>query len=161
MPFESPAHTSNFASRSALIASLESQLATARTELSDLYKAHSQTTARLLTLSDQSHAHTALTQQLAALSRREKDLRDASGEKDRVVEMLQDELRTLSLELGQVEMRNDDLKRDNAALLKRWLDRARDEAERVNEANRYVEEVEERRRASEASGGPASPSPPS
>lgn len=75
--------------------------------------------------------------------------------------MLQDELRTLSLELGQVEMRNDDLKRDNAALLKRWLDRARDEAERVNEANRYVEEVEERRRASGASAGPASPSPPS
>jgi autophagy-related protein 16 len=60
--------------------------------------------------------------------------------------MLQDELRTLSLELHQVESRNDDLKRDNASLLQRWLDRARDEADKVNEANRYIEEVEKRRK---------------
>lgn len=80
-------------------------------------------------------------------------MRDAAGEKDRVIEMLQDELRTLSLELNQVEGRNDDLKRDNAALLQRWLDRAREEAEKVNEANRFVEEIEKRKRAGEGSNG--------
>lgn len=60
--------------------------------------------------------------------------------------MLQDELRTLSLELNQVEARNDDLKRDNASLLQRWLDRARDEADKVNEANRFLEEIEKRKK---------------
>lgn len=59
--------------------------------------------------------------------------------------MLQDELRTLSLELNQVETRNDDLKRDNAQLLERWLDRARNEADRFNEANRFLEDVEKTR----------------
>ena len=60
-------------------------------------------------------------------------------------QMLQDELSALSLELNQVELRNDDLKRDNAGLLQRWLDRMNDEAERMNEGNRFLEEVDQRR----------------
>jgi hypothetical protein len=59
--------------------------------------------------------------------------------------MLQDELSALSLELNQVELRNDDLKRDNASLLQRWLDRMNDEAEKMNEGNRFLQEVEHKR----------------
>lgn len=131
---------------SALIHSLQSQLQTTRTELSDLYKSHTHLTTRLLTLSDQSASHSSLTTQLSLLTRREQDLRDSSSEKDKVIELLQDELRTLSLELGQVEEREERLKRDNAGLVKRWLERAREEVERVNVANEWVEEVQERKR---------------
>lgn len=59
--------------------------------------------------------------------------------------MLQDELSALSLELNQVEIRNDDLKRDNASLLQRWLDRMNDEAEKMNEGNLFLQEVEQRK----------------
>jgi hypothetical protein len=59
--------------------------------------------------------------------------------------MLQDELSALSLELNQVELRNDNLKRDNASLLQRWLDRMNDEAEKMNEGNRFLQEVEQRK----------------
>lgn len=68
--------------------------------------------------------------------------------------MLQDELRTLSLELNQVEARNDDLKRDNASLLQRWLDRARDEADKVNEANKFLEEIQQRKGGHGSQDGP-------
>lgn len=136
---------------------LESQLTSTRTELSELYKTQSQNAQRLLDLNerlktrdDDDRARTSDVQSLREerdrLARREADLRDAAGEKDRVIEMLQDELSTLSLELNQVESRNDDLKRDNAALLQRWLERARQEADNVNDANRFVQENIERRK---------------
>jgi hypothetical protein len=63
--------------------------------------------------------------------------------------MLQDELSALSLELNQVELRNDDLKRDNASLLQRWLDRMNDEAEKMNEGNQFLQEVEQKRTTKE------------
>lgn len=136
---------------------LESQLTSTRTELSELYKTQSQNAQRLLDLNerlktrdDDDRTRTSDVQSLREerdrLARREADLRDAAGEKDRVIEMLQDELSTLSLELNQVESRNDDLKRDNAALLQRWLERARQEADNVNDANRFVQENIERRK---------------
>jgi hypothetical protein len=59
--------------------------------------------------------------------------------------MLQDELSALSLELNQVELRNDDLKRDNANLLQRWLDRMNEEAEKMNEGNQFLQEVDQKR----------------
>jgi cob(I)alamin adenosyltransferase len=64
-------------------------------------------------------------------------------------QMLQDELSALSLELNQVELRNDNLKRDNASLLQRWLDRMNDEAEKMNEGNRFLQEVEQRKGSKE------------
>lgn len=74
--------------------------------------------------------------------------------------MLQDELSALSLELNQVEIRNDGLKRDNASLLQRWLDRMNDEAEKMNEGNRFLQEVEQRRGAKEDATPLSSSSPP-
>ncbi|CAO1616231.1 unnamed protein product [Parajaminaea phylloscopi] len=146
------------------VRSLDAQLSTLRSELAAAYKSQSQASQRLLELQEQRQTRedehrrsetelNALRQERDRAARRERDLKDASGEKDRVIELLQDELRTLSLELNQVEARNDDLKRDNASLLQRWLDRARQEAERVNEANNFVEEIERRKRAAASAGG--------
>ncbi|CAO1634472.1 unnamed protein product [Sympodiomycopsis kandeliae] len=148
--------SSSDTARQAQITSLEAQLASTREELSQLYKTQSQNAQRLLLLTEQMKEKEdskkseaadvrSLKEQVDKYTRRERDLRDAAGEKDKVIEMLQDELRTLSLELNQVEARNDDLKRDNASLLQRWLDRARDEAEKVNEANKFLEEIEKRK----------------
>lgn len=149
LPSPNPVHQ-------AYLLSLESQLSTCRQELTSAYKSQSQATQRLLTLNEELFEKEQVkSSQLIELNRlreererlitREKDLRDNSGEKDRVIELLQDELRTLSLELNQVESRNDDLKKDNANLLQRWLDRAREEVEKVNEANRFLEEIEKRK----------------
>lgn len=71
-------------------------------------------------------------------------------------QMLQDELSALSLELNQVEARNDALKKDNASLLQRWLDRMNDEAERMNlNTDEEHKRAEEARKAKEAGEGEA------
>jgi autophagy-related protein 16 len=45
------------------------------------------------------------------------------------------------LELGQVEDRNQTLTKDNAKLLQRWLDAKQVEANRMNEANEFYENM--------------------
>lgn len=93
------------------------------------------------------------------LKRQAEDLTHAVGEKDRGIQILQDELATLSLELSQIEARNEDLKKDNASLLQRWLDRMNEEAEKMNDGTMWLEEVRKRRESSSnvegarASGG--------
>lgn len=79
------------------------------------------------------------------LKRQAEDLGHAVGEKDKGIQILQDELATLSLELSQIEARNEDLKKDNASLLQRWLDRMNEEAERMNDGTLWLEEVRKRR----------------
>lgn len=154
----------------AYVRSLEGQLATLRDELAGLYKTQSLNAQRLLelneTLRTQDEASKALEGEVRALTadrdrlaRQSKDQRDVLREKDATVEMLQDELNTLSLELNQVEKRNDELGRDNAQLLQRWLDAKNEEAHRMNDANIYLAEVERRR--SEAPDHAAMPPSPS
>jgi hypothetical protein len=48
---------------------------------------------------------------------------------------LQDEITTLTLELNQSASRNDALKKDNASLLQRWVDKMQQEAEKMNLEN--------------------------
>jgi len=48
------------------------------------------------------------------------------------------------LELGQVEDRNQTLIKDNAKLLQRWLDAKQVEANRMNEANEFYENMRSR-----------------
>ena len=45
------------------------------------------------------------------------------------------------MELGQVEDRNQTLTKDNAKLLQRWLDAKQVEANRMNEANEFYENM--------------------
>ena len=61
--------------------------------------------------------------------------------------MLHDEINTLQLELGQLEDRNGILTKDNAKLLQRWLDAKQSEANRLNEANDFYEDMKSRHQA--------------
>jgi autophagy-related protein 16-1 len=53
----------------------------------------------------------------------------------------------LQLELGQIEERNQNLTRDNAKLLQRWLDAKQTEVNRMNEANDFYEDMRTRHQA--------------
>jgi len=60
---------------------------------------------------------------------------------------LHDEIATLQLELDQVEKRNQNLQKDNATLLQRWLDAKQAEANRMNEANDFYEDMRTKHQA--------------
>lgn len=57
---------------------------------------------------------------------------------------MHDEINTLQLELGQIEERNATLTKDNAKLLQRWLDAKQVEANKMNEANDFYEDMRTR-----------------
>lgn len=158
----------------AYITSLEQQLASLRDEVATLYKTQGQNAQRLLLMNeshrekeDEARRQSELLAKLQInhekLRRQADDLTHAVGEKDRGIQILQDELATLSLELSQIEARNQDLKKDNASLLQRWLDRMNQEADRMNEGTIWLEEVRKRRESStnaEGSPKPSDPKPP-
>jgi len=50
-------------------------------------------------------------------------------------QILHDEITTLNLELNHTTARNEALKKDNASLLQRWIDKMNDEVEQLNLAN--------------------------
>ena len=60
---------------------------------------------------------------------------------------MHDEINTLQLELSQIEERNQNLTKDNAKLLQRWLDAKQAEVNRMNEANDFYEDMQSRRQA--------------
>lgn len=64
-----------------------------------------------------------------------------------MLQVLHDEISTLQLELGQIEERNQNLTRDNAKLLQRWLDAKQTEVNRMNEANDFYEDMRTRQLA--------------
>lgn len=143
----------------AYITSLEQQLSTLRDEVALLYKNQGQNAQRLLLMSeshrDKEQEARGQTETLAKLQldheklrRQADDLSHAVGEKDRGIQILQDELATLSLELSQIEARNEDLRKDNASLLQRWLDRMNEEADKMNEGTIWLEEVRKRKEGS-------------
>ncbi|TKY88161.1 hypothetical protein EX895_002871 [Sporisorium graminicola] len=154
----------------AYITSLEQQLSGLRDEVATLYKTQGQNAQRLLLMSEshrekedearrQSEALAKLQLEHEKLKRQADDLIHAGGEKDRGIQILQDELATLSLELSQIEARNQDLKKDNASLLQRWLDRMNEEAEKMNEGTIWLEEVRKRRESSTQPTAPSAGSP--
>jgi len=62
-------------------------------------------------------------------------------------QVLHDEINTLQLELGQIEERNQILTKDNAKLLQRWLDDKQAQANKLNEANDFYEDMRSRHQA--------------
>jgi autophagy-related protein 16 len=60
-------------------------------------------------------------------------------EKDIAIQVLQDEVATLQLELVKTEERMKDLEKENGQLLQRWLKKMNEEAEKMNEANKFLE----------------------
>ncbi|KAI9015880.1 WD40-repeat-containing domain protein [Phycomyces nitens] len=62
-------------------------------------------------------------------------------EKNVVIQILQDELATLQLEIVTTEDRSKKLRKENDQLLQRWMNLKNEEAEKMNEATQFYEEL--------------------
>jgi autophagy-related protein 16 len=175
--------------RQAYITSLESQISSLRDELATVYKTQGQNAQRLLAMNEtlrekeelariESEALRKAREDISHLKRKVDQHAELMTEKDRTaqvrsrtcrpialshtsIQVLHDEISTLQLELGQIEERNQNLTRDNAKLLQRWLDAKQVEVNRMNEANDFYEDMRTRHQASansqetlEAAAGP-------
>ncbi|TFK76891.1 ATG16-domain-containing protein [Pluteus cervinus] len=144
--------------RAAYMASLESQISSLRDELATVYKTQGQNAQRLLSMNETLREKEELSRidaenlrktrdELAVIRRKVDQHSELMAEKDRTVQILHDEISTLQLELGQIEERNQTLTKDNAKLLQRWLDTKQAEANRMNEANEFYEDMRSHRAA--------------
>ncbi|KAH9486730.1 Protein tipD [Psilocybe cubensis] len=141
--------------RAAYLASLESQISSLRDELANLYKTQGQNAQRLLSMNETLREKEELSridsenlrkarEEITSL-RKKVDLHaELIAEKDRTIQILSDEVNTSLLELSQIEERNLTLSKDNAKLLQRWLDAKQLEANRMNEANEFYENMRTR-----------------
>ncbi|KAH8991992.1 ATG16-domain-containing protein [Lactarius akahatsu] len=144
--------------RQAYITSLESQISSLRDELATVYKTQGQNAQRLLAMNEtlrekeelariESESLRKAREDISHLKRKVDQHAELMGEKDRTAQVLHDEISTLQLELGQIEERNQNLTRDNAKLLQRWLDAKQTEVNRMNEANEFYEDMRTRHQA--------------
>ncbi|KJA26134.1 hypothetical protein HYPSUDRAFT_124490, partial [Hypholoma sublateritium FD-334 SS-4] len=141
--------------RAAYLNSLETQISSLRDELANLYKTQGQNAQRLLSMNEtlrekeevsriDSESLRKARDDIASLRRKVDQHAELMAEKDRTVQILHDEINTSLLELNQVEERNQTLAKDNAKLLQRWLDAKQLEANRMNEANDFYENMRSR-----------------
>ncbi len=157
--------------RAAYLSSLETQISSLRDELANLYKTQGQNAQRLLSMNEtlrekeevsriDSESLRKARDEIVSLRRKVDQHAELMAEKDRTVQVgslvlllipiqmfrqiLHDEINTSLLELNQVEERNQTLAKDNAKLLQRWLDAKQLEANRMNEANDFYENMRSR-----------------
>jgi len=141
--------------RAAYMASLESQISSLRDELATVYKTQGQNAQRLLSMNETLREKEESSRvdlenlrktrdDISVLQRKVNQHNELMTEKDRTVQILHDEISTLQLELGQIEERNQTLTKDNAKLLQRWLDAKQAEANKMNEANEFYENMRSR-----------------
>ncbi|EPQ60907.1 ATG16-domain-containing protein [Gloeophyllum trabeum ATCC 11539] len=144
--------------KSAYIASLESQISSLRDELATVYKTQGQNAQRLLAMTETLREKEELArldsenlrkarEEVAVLRKKVDQHNELMAEKDRTAQVLMDEINTLQLELSQIEERNQILTKDNAKLLQRWLDAKQAEANKLNEANEFYEDMRSRHQA--------------
>ena len=69
------------------------------------------------------------------------------------VQVLQDELLTTGITLNVLEARATKLEAENKELLERWLAKVKADADSLNEANEFLEQIRGMRMASPTSGG--------
>ncbi|KAJ2868462.1 hypothetical protein FB639_004871, partial [Coemansia asiatica] len=131
---------------------LEREVETLKEERSALYRTQGTNAQRLLDLSDKmrenderlrqqeleiSDSHEALRRSNNKIS----DLQDTLKEKDGTIQILQDEMSALQLEIVQIEERCGRLQAENDDLVKRWLKKMNEEAEKVNEVTLELEQI--------------------
>ncbi|KAJ1730328.1 hypothetical protein LPJ72_004526 [Coemansia sp. Benny D160-2] len=132
------------------ISELEKEVDGLKEERTLLYRTQATNAQRLLELSDRmretdermqqqdleiADSHEALKRANAKVD----DMGAAAKEKDGTIEILQDELSALQLEIVQIEERCSRLQTENDDLVKRWLKKMNEEAEKVNEVTRELE----------------------
>jgi len=150
--------------RNAYISSLEAQISSLRDEMAAVYRTQGQNTTRLLAMNDTLREKEEVSRlssdelrrakdEIAALKKKVDQHNELMAEKNDRLQTLHDEIQALELELNQVNERNTELKKDNASLLSRWLDKMHDEAERMNSANDFYEDMKNRGWNTESSPG--------
>ncbi|KAL7750793.1 hypothetical protein RI367_003750 [Sorochytrium milnesiophthora] len=77
--------------------------------------------------------------QAAVLKNRE--LVQALKDKDAVIQLLRDEAQTRELELNTTEDKLAKLQKENRQLVERWVKKMEEEAEKMNEANHFIQSV--------------------
>jgi len=144
--------------RAAYIQSLESQISSLRDELAAVYKTQGQNAQRLLAMNEtlrekeelarmESEGLRKARDEITVLRKKVEQHNELMAEKDRTAQILHDEINTLQLELSVMEDKNQTLSKDNAKLLQRWLDAKQAEANKMNEANLFYEDMQSRRQA--------------
>lgn len=66
------------------------------------------------------------------------------SEKNRAIETINDELLSLNIQNNVLSGKVVDLERENETLVKRWMDRVKQDVEKLNEANEKLEKERER-----------------
>ena len=123
-----------------------------RTELANVYKSRNEYSDQVRNLAEKTSilSQTDLEQreeinrlqtQLSSIDDKYTQVRAILVEKDKAIQTLQDEVLTLQMEIGQIDIANDKLTIENKALLKRWMERVHGEAEKLNDANAFLERL--------------------
>ncbi|KAJ2470504.1 hypothetical protein GGI02_002885 [Coemansia sp. RSA 2322] len=132
------------------IADLEREVESLKEERTVLYRTQGTNAQRLLDLSDKmretderlrqqdleiSDSHEALRRATSKMG----DMQTALKEKDGSIQILQDEMSALQLEIVHIEERSRKLQAENDDLVRRWLKKMNEEAEKVNEVTQELE----------------------
>ncbi|KAL1934483.1 hypothetical protein VTP01DRAFT_6665 [Rhizomucor pusillus] len=139
------------------VAELERRLQKLNEERAEMYKTQSENAQRLLQMNEQkqqiekkekqsSEEIARLNDQVARLTSKCELQTMQLKEKDVTIQILQDELAALQLEIITTEERSKKLEKENDQLLKRWLEKKNEEAEKMNEATQFYESLLERAR---------------
>ncbi|KAJ2365759.1 hypothetical protein IW150_006129, partial [Coemansia sp. RSA 2607] len=132
------------------IADLEREVEALKEERTALYRTQGTNAQRLLDLSDRMRetdeqmrqqeleidgSHEALRRANSKLN----DMQASLKEKDGTIQILQDEMSALQLEIVQIEERCGKLQSENNDLVKRWLKKMNEEAQKVNDVTHELE----------------------
>ncbi|KAG8787524.1 hypothetical protein FRC15_009009 [Serendipita sp. 397] len=143
--------------RTAYIQSLESQVSALRDEMAAVYKTQGQNAQRLLAMNEtlREREDTArldgenlrlARDEISALRRRVDQHAEQMAEKDRAFQELTDEFNLLNLEFTQVDEQKENLKKDNATLVQRWIDKQNTIGDILNDRNeKWYEDLQSRR----------------
>ncbi|KIM34253.1 hypothetical protein M408DRAFT_325704 [Serendipita vermifera MAFF 305830] len=132
--------------RTAYIQSLESQVSALRDEMAVVYKTQGQNAQRLLAMNETLREREDIARmdsenlriardEIASLRRRVEQHAEQMAEKDRSFQELTDEYQILNIEFTQVEEQKENLKKDNATLVQRWIDKQNTMGDMLNERN--------------------------
>ncbi|KAJ1938810.1 hypothetical protein EC988_007479, partial [Linderina pennispora] len=132
------------------IADLERENESLKEERTELYRTQGTNAQRLLDLSDKMRESEETMrrqtlelndsgEQLRRATNKTEDLRATLKEKDGTIQVLQDELSALQLEITQIEHKCERLQAENDELVKRWLKKMNDEADKVNAVTQELE----------------------
>lgn len=133
---KSPATEASGTASPEVLARLREDLSSTQRSRAELQTQLNQRQAELATLSRQSKAAIRQTKVLSRekrdLERRLKDREEEVRQKQRLVENVHDEMAGLNLELNMAEQKASKIKAENDMLVKRWMDKMGEEAEKMN-----------------------------